>query len=74
MSSLQLSSNDAMIIMDDANIDLAVENALKVGFYNCGQGGSSPKRIIINAICYEQFKDKIIAKARILKYGNPLNR
>lgn len=53
MSSLQLSSNDAMLVMEDANLDSAVENAIKAGFYNGGQGGSTPKRIIVKATCYD---------------------
>jgi acyl-CoA reductase-like NAD-dependent aldehyde dehydrogenase len=39
--------------MEDANINLAIENIMKVGFFNSGQGGSNPKRIIVNEKHYE---------------------
>lgn len=53
MTSLKLSSNDSMIIMEDADIGLAIDNLMKVGAFNCGQGGASPKKIIIHEKLYE---------------------
>jgi len=46
-TNLFLGSNDALIVMEDANIALSVQNVLKVGSFNSGQGGAHPKRIIV---------------------------
>lgn len=53
MSTMQLSSNDSLIAMEDANIDLAIENVMKIGYFNSGQGGPNPKRLIIHEKLYE---------------------
>lgn len=46
-TNLFLGSSDALVVMEDANIALSVQNALKVGSFNSGQGGAHPKRIIV---------------------------
>lgn len=47
---------------------------MKAGHFNSGQGGPNPKRIIINETIYEKFREKMIEKARKIRYGNPLDR
>jgi acyl-CoA reductase-like NAD-dependent aldehyde dehydrogenase len=37
-----------MVLMEDADLNLAIDSAIKVGFYNSGQAGASPKRIIVH--------------------------
>jgi succinate-semialdehyde dehydrogenase/glutarate-semialdehyde dehydrogenase len=58
-TSLQLSSSDAMVVLDDANVHLAVQNAIKIGLFNSGQG-PTPKRFIVRAEVYNLFKDLLI--------------
>jgi len=58
-TSLQLSSSDAFVVLDDANIHLAIQNSLKIGLFNSGQG-TTPKRFIVRVEVYNMFKDLLI--------------
>jgi aldehyde dehydrogenase (NAD+) len=68
---LELGGNNAFIILDDANVDLAVDAAIFGRFMHQAEICMSTNRILIAESIYEEFKDKFIKKAASLKYGDP---
>lgn len=72
-SVMELGGNDPFVVLEDADIDLAVENAVAGRCGNAGQICFSPKRFIIVKEHYEVFKKKLIEKLSIKKYGDPMD-
>lgn len=71
---LELGGSDPFIVLQDADIDLAVETAIKSRLINAGQSCIAAKRFIIEEAVYEQFTKKIIDKVSTMKMGNPLEK
>ncbi len=71
---LELGGNDAFIVLDDADVDLAVEEMVWGRMYNTGQVCCASKRFIIQKGILKEFEEK--AKARISKLviGNPRDK
>ena len=68
---LELGGNDAMIVNNDADVDLAVEEAIKGRLYNMGQTSSSTKRFLIHKEIKSSFINGLIKKISLMKYGDP---
>ncbi|MBP2033971.1 succinate-semialdehyde dehydrogenase/glutarate-semialdehyde dehydrogenase [Clostridium algifaecis] len=68
---LELGGNDAMIVMEDANIDFAVEEAMLGRVWNAGQTCCATKRIVVNNKIKEEFTKKLVARLDKVKRGNP---
>lgn len=73
-SVLELGGSDAFIILDDADIDLAVEKAVLGRFNNMGQSCTSSKRIIAVEPIADEFLEKFKAKITNLAIGDPMDR
>jgi len=71
---LELGGNNAFLVLDDADVDRAVDSAIFGRFMHQGQICMSTNRILIHERIYEEFKDKFIEKARALPHGNPTDR
>jgi aldehyde dehydrogenase (NAD+) len=71
--SCELGGKNAICIMDDANIDLALEGALWGSFGTTGQRCTAASRIIVHRCRYEEFCQKFKEKTLALKVGNGLN-
>jgi acyl-CoA reductase-like NAD-dependent aldehyde dehydrogenase len=71
--SLELGGKNPMIVLDDANLDLAVEGGLWGAFGTTGQRCTATSRIIVQKGVYRQFIDKFVARAKKLKVGNGLD-
>ena len=70
---LELGGKNPQIIMDDANLDLAIEGVLFGAFGTAGQRCTATSRLIVHEKVYEQVKAKLLARTRALKIGNPLD-
>ena len=68
---LELGSNDAYMIFDDADIDLAVEKCIQGRIYNNGETCIAAKRFIAVDAIYEEFRDKFVKGMKALKLGDP---
>lgn len=68
--SLELGGNAPFIVLDDADLDAAVEGALASKYRNAGQTCVCANRIYVQDGVYEQFADKLVAAVRKLKVGN----
>lgn len=71
-STLELGGSDPFIVLEDVNIDKAVETAILGRMWNAGQVCVSPKRIIVPESIAENFIQKAKTLLASLKVGNPL--
>ena len=67
--SLELGGKNPFVVCDDADIDNAVDWASLSAFSNAGQRCASASRIIIFENVYNQFVEKLIAKANSMRLG-----
>jgi len=70
--SLEMGGKNAMIVLDDANIDLALDGALWGAFGTTGQRCTATSRIILEKGIAARFADKLVARAKALKVGDGL--
>jgi len=71
--SLELGGKNPMIVLDDANLDLAIEGGLWGGFGTTGQRCTATSRIIVQKGVYQEFVDRYVERAKKLKVGNGLD-
>jgi acyl-CoA reductase-like NAD-dependent aldehyde dehydrogenase len=67
--SLEMGGKNAIIILNDANLDLAIDGTLWGGFGTTGQRCTAASRVIVQKGIYNQFTDKLVAKAKALRVG-----
>lgn len=70
---LELGGKNPQIVMDDANIDLAIEGALFGAFGTAGQRCTATSRLIIHEKVYDEMLEKLVERTERLKLGNPLD-
>ncbi len=70
---LEMGGKNIIIVMDDANLDLAVEGAIWGGFGTTGQRCTAASRIAVHKKLYREFVEKFIARAKALKVGDGLD-
>lgn len=68
---LELGGNAGVIVEPDADLDLAAQRCVTGGFAYAGQTCISVQRIYVHAAVYDTFLEKLLAKVRTLKSGNP---
>ncbi len=68
---LELGGNDPLIVLDDADLDLAVTLAAEGAFRNSGQRCTAVKRILVEQAILEQFTARFVEKAREYTCGDP---
>lgn len=69
--SLELGGNDAMIICEDADLDLAVNEVVWGRLYNTGQVCCASKRFLVQNSIKDEFIKKMRQKLETLKVGMP---
>lgn len=70
-SVLELGGNSALVVLDDADIDYAVDAAVFSRFVHQGQVCMAANRVLVDACVAEEFTEKFVAKVRTLKTGDP---
>jgi len=70
--SLELGGKNPVIIMDDANLELALEGVLWGAFGTTGQRCTATSRLILHKKIKEEFIKRLLAKTKALKIGNGL--
>lgn len=68
---LELGANDAFIVMDDADLDLAVKEAMESRLLYAGQVCCGSKRFVVHRACAEQFTEKLIQALERVRMGDP---
>ena len=70
---LELGGNDPLIVLDDADLDLAVTLAAEGSYRNSGQRCTAVKRILVQEGIAERFIRALVEKTREYVCGDPLN-
>ncbi len=70
---LEMGGKNIIVVMDDANLDLAVDGAIWGGFGTTGQRCTAASRIAVHKKVYAQFVEKFVARAEALKVGDGLD-
>lgn len=68
---LELGSNDAYIVLDDADLDMAVKQCTAGRVYNTGQTCVAAKRFIVVEKVYDKFKEKFVERMEGVTHGDP---
>lgn len=68
---LELGGNDPLIILQDADMDLAVSLAAEGAFRNSGQRCTAVKRILVQENIYDEFVRKFVEKTKTYTCGDP---
>lgn len=72
-SVLELGSNDAFIVLEDADLDVAVEVCANARLYNNGETCVAAKRFIVVDSLYDEFRKRIVEVFENTKYGDPMS-
>ena len=70
---LELGSNDAYIVLADADLEKAVKQCVMGRVYNNGETCVAAKRFIVVDEIYDQFRDAFVKAMKDITYGDPLN-
>jgi aldehyde dehydrogenase (NAD+) len=70
---LELGGNDPIIVMEDADVEEAATLAASGSYKNSGQRCTAVKRMLVHASVADDFVDRLVAKTRAVKYGDPLD-
>jgi putative phosphonoacetaldehyde dehydrogenase len=75
-AALELGGNDPLIILDDlsdSDLDKAAELAVAGATRNSGQRCTAVKRILVQERVADRFVEKVLAKAKAIKFGDPMD-
>ncbi len=70
---LEMGGKNPMVVVDDADLDVAVGAALNGAFFSTGQRCTASSRLIVTAGIHDAFLDKLTAAAADLVIGDPLD-
>jgi acyl-CoA reductase-like NAD-dependent aldehyde dehydrogenase len=69
---LEMGGKNVIMIMDDANLELAVDGCLWGGFGTTGQRCTAASRVVVHEKVYKAFVDQFVARAKSLVVGDGL--
>lgn len=68
---LELGGNDPLIVLEDADLDLAVRLAAEGSFRNSGQRCTAVKRILVQESIRKEFIERLVSQTQTYKCGDP---
>lgn len=71
--SLEMGGKNIIIVMEDANLDLAIDGAIWGGFGTTGQRCTAASRIAVHKSVYKEFVTRFVARAKSLRVGDGLD-
>lgn len=71
---LELSGNNAIIVMDDADIELAVRSVLFAAVGTAGQRCTTCRRLLLHESIYQKVLDRLLDVYKQVKIGDPLEK
>ncbi|HKQ53978.1 MAG TPA: aldehyde dehydrogenase family protein, partial [Pyrinomonadaceae bacterium] len=71
--SLEMGGKNVIIVMDDADVDLAIEGAVWGAFGTSGQRCTASSRIVVHKKVYKQFTKKLVERAQAMRVGDGSN-
>jgi aldehyde dehydrogenase (NAD+) len=69
---LEMGGKNVIMVMDDANLDLAIEGCVWGGFGTTGQRCTAASRVVVHERVYRTFLDRFVARVRALRVGDGL--
>jgi aldehyde dehydrogenase (NAD+) len=69
---MEMGSKNALAVMEDADLDLAVSLALNGAFGGTGQKCTASSRLVVHEAVHDAFVEKLVAGAKALKVGHAL--
>lgn len=69
---MEMGSKNPLIVMDDADLDLAVTHAAGSAFGGTGQKCTAASRLIVHARVHDAFVERLVSAAKALKVGHAL--
>jgi succinate-semialdehyde dehydrogenase/glutarate-semialdehyde dehydrogenase len=69
---LELGSNDAYIVLEDADLEKAVKQCVTGRIYNNGETCVAAKRFIVVDAIYDKFRDAFVEAMKGVKFGDPM--
>ena len=70
---LEMGGKNIIMVMEDANIELAVDGAVWGGFGTTGQRCTAASRVAVHETIYREFLEKFVARVKALKVGDGLD-
>jgi lactaldehyde dehydrogenase len=70
---LELGGNDPLVVLDDADIDAAVNATVAGSYLNAGQVCIAVKRIVIQEKVADDFVEELVRKTKKLRVGDPMD-
>ncbi len=71
---LEMGSKNALVVLNDADMDTAIQCAINGAFFGTGQKCTASSRLIVEAGIYDQFVEKMITATKALKVGDALDQ
>jgi acyl-CoA reductase-like NAD-dependent aldehyde dehydrogenase len=71
-ATMELGGKNALLVLDDADVERAVAIAIEGMFYNQGEACTSTSRVLVHASLYDEFARRFVDKATELVVGDPL--
>ncbi len=71
--SLEMGGKNIIIVMEDANLDLAIDGAVWGGFGTTGQRCTAASRVAVHKNVYKEFVARFLDRAKSLRVGNGLD-
>ena len=70
---LEMGGKNIIVVMDDANLELAIDGAIWGGFGTTGQRCTAASRVAVQKKVYSEFVEKFVTRAEALKVGDGLD-
>jgi alpha-ketoglutaric semialdehyde dehydrogenase len=70
---LEMGGKNAILVMDDADVDLAVDGSVWGAFGTTGQRCTASSRLLVHRKVYDAFLEKLVGRAKALRVGNGLD-
>jgi aldehyde dehydrogenase (NAD+) len=70
---MEMGGKNPLVVLDDANLEVAVETTLQGTFYQTGQRCTASSRIIVERGIYARFRDALAQRTRELRVGHALH-
>jgi aldehyde dehydrogenase (NAD+) len=71
--SLEMGGKNIIVVMDDANLDLAVDGAVWGGFGTTGQRCTAASRVAVHKSVYKEFVSRFVERVEKLRVGDGLD-
>ncbi len=70
---LEMGGKNAILVMDDADVDLAVDGSVWGAFGTTGQRCTASSRLLVHRKVYDAFLEKLVGRVKALRVGNGLD-